>query len=233
MDFTVLAADDELELLDVLELYLAKENIRLLKSGNGRQALNLLKSETVHLLLLDIMMPELDGYAVLREARKNSNIPVIMLSARVADHERILGLDMGADDYIAKPFNPLEVIARIKAQLRRCYSLSGEESAPVTIVSHGLVLDTGDGTLTKNSIPVRITSTEYKILCCLMSSPGRIFTKRQIYEHVWGDYYIENDSTLMMHLSNLRAKVEDNPKQPVLIKTVKGLGYKFEKEPKL
>ena len=230
MEFTVLGADDELELLDALELYLVKENIRLLKAGDGRQALSILQANDVHLLLLDIMMPELDGYTVLREVRKNIRIPVILISARGADHEKILGLDLGADDYIAKPFNPLEVTARVKAQLLRNYYFNEPKDAQASISLHGLKLDNQAYTLTKNGVDIPLTSTEYKILSYLMDSPGRIFTKRQIYEYVWNDYYIENDGTLMMHLSNLRAKIEDNPKQPVIIKTVKGIGYKIEKE---
>ncbi|MDR0784071.1 MAG: response regulator transcription factor [Propionibacteriaceae bacterium] len=229
MEYTVLAADDELELLDVLDLYLSKEGIRLLKAGNGRDALALFRTETVHLLLLDIMMPELDGYGVLQEVRKTSSIPVIILSARAEDHEKILGLELGADDYIAKPFNPMEATARIKAQLRRTYSFAGQDSTTATYAMHGLVLDTGAGTLTKEGELVPLTSTEYKILGFLMGHPGRVFTRRQIYEAVWGDSYLENDSSLMMHLSNLRAKIEDDPRRPEIIITIKGLGYKIEK----
>lgn len=189
--------------------------------------MELFRSETVHLLLLDIMMPEPDGYAVLRKVRESSKLPVIMLSARGADHEKILGLELGADDYIAKPFNPLEAAARIKAQLRRCYDFT--PSKEERIMLRGLVLEPAEGSLTKNGVPVQLTSTEYKILLCLMSSPGRIFTKRQIAGQVWDDFYIENENSLTTHLCNLRAKIEDDPKHPVIIKTIKGLGYRVEK----
>jgi len=233
MKYTILAADDETELLDVMELYLEKENIQLLKADNGKQALKIFSEQKIHLLLLDIMMPEMDGYTVLKEVRKTSKIPVIILSAKIEAHEKILGLELGADDYISKPYNPLEAAARIKAQLRRGYDFAESALATEIITLNGLKLDLLAGELSKFDEPIPLTSTEYKILTYLMKNPDRVYTKRQIYEQVWDDYYIENDSTLMMHISNLRAKIEDDPKNPTILKTVKGLGYKVISQTKL
>ena len=232
MPYTVLAADDEQELLEVLELYLAKDDIKMLKAGSGTDALALFRSQPVHLVLLDIMMPGMDGYAVLREIRTESNLPAIMLSAKDTDNDKILGLELGADDYITKPFNPMEVAARVKAQLRRSYrfAAAGEPDAPPELALFDLVLNQNEGTLTKRGQPVALTSTEYRILCLLMAHPGRIFTKKLIYETVWQDYYVEDDSSLLVHLSNLRNKIEEDPKLPRILKTVKGLGYKVERD---
>lgn len=234
MEYTVLAADDEKELLDVLELYLHKENIQLIKAENGQQALEEFKKQTVHLVLLDVMMPEKDGFSVLREIRKTSHIPAIMLTARSEDYNKILGLELGADDYITKPFNPLEVVARINAQLRRNYhyeqqECAGKEAREKPLALHGLELLMQEGRLTKNGADVVLTSTELKILHLLMSHPGRVFTKQQIYENVWEEYYMESDGSILVHISNLRNKIEDEPKQPRILKTIKGLGYKVER----
>lgn len=232
MTYKVLAADDEQELLDVLELYLAKDDIELVKATNGKAALEAFHSQEVHLLLLDIMMPELDGYSVLRQVRSSSNVPAIMISAKNSDNDKILGLELGADDYITKPFNPMEVAARVKAHLRRNYRLTAQvpTDALQVITLFDLVLNKTENSLTKKGVPVGLTSTEYKIISMLMAQPGRVFTKKQIYEEVWQDYYVEDDSALLVHLSNLRSKIEDNPKQPQILKTIKGLGYKLEKE---
>lgn len=232
MEYTILAADDEKELLDALELYLASENIRFLKAGDGLEAIALFRAQEVHLLLLDIMMPGLDGFGVLREIRKTSHVPAIMLSARDQDHDKILGLELGADDYIAKPFNPLEVVARVKAQLRRSYNYYVPETIATQtppLEMHGLVLDRQEGRLTKEDREILLTSTEMKILHLLMQHPGRIFTKQQIYESVWDDYYTGSDSAILVHISNLRSKIETDPRQPRILKNIKGLGYKIER----
>ena len=235
MDYTVLAADDEKELLDVLELYFQKENIRMIKAVDGQTALDLFKANTVHLVLLDVMMPNKDGFAVLREIRKTSHVPAIMITARSEDYDKILGLELGADDYITKPFNPLEVVARIKAQLRRNYRYETVEAVGLTPEANPLkvgelVLLLQEGSLTKNGEVIILTSTELKILHLLMSQPGRVFTKQQIYESVWEEYYMESDSSVLVHISNLRNKIENNPKKPEILKTIKGLGYKVERQ---
>ena len=231
-NYTVLAADDEKELLEVLELYLAKDHIKVLKAASGTDALTIFREQSVHLVLLDIMMPGMDGYGVLREIRKESNVPAIMISARDTGNDKILGLELGADDYITKPFDPMEVAARVKAQLRRSYQftpLESELESLPQLTLFDLVLNQNEGTLTKGGNPITLTSTEYHILSLLMTNPGRIFTKKQIYETVWQDYYVADDSSLLVHMSNLRNKIEDDSKTPRILKTVKGLGYKVER----
>lgn len=234
MDYVVLVADDEKELLDVLELYLAKENIQLLKAYNGVDALDLFHKQTVHLLLLDVMMPKMDGFTTLREIRKESEVPAIMITAKDTDNDKILGLDLGADDYITKPFNPMEVVARIKAQLRRNYilnpSIQEVESTEKSLIFFDIMIDREKGLIQKGGEDILLTSTEYKILCLLAEHPGRIYTKKQIYEAVWNDYYYEDDSSLLVHMSNLRNKIETTPKKPEILKTIKGLGYKVEQQ---
>ena len=228
MDYTILAADDEIELLDTLELYLNRENIRLLKADNGRSALELFEKEDPHLLLLDIMMPEMDGFTVLKKIRETSKVPAIMLTAKGEDYDKILGLELGADDYITKPYNPMEVVARVKAQLRRSYDYHMSAASEI-LEGHGICLNKTEGTVMKDRTLIELTKTEYRILELLMQRPGQIFTKQQIFDYAWDEEYVVDDSTIMVHISNLRAKIETDPKNPTLIRTIKGLGYKFEK----
>ncbi|MCR5226791.1 MAG: response regulator transcription factor [Eubacterium sp.] len=228
MEYTVLGADDEVQILDSLELFLNKEGIRFIKADNGISALELFKEENPHMVLLDVMMPGLDGFAVLRKIRETSHVPAIMITAKSEDYDKILGLELGADDYISKPFNPMEVVARVKAQLRRNYDYHEERTE--TFEAFGLVLDKNAKSVTGNGEPLELTGTEYKILELLMPSPGRIFTKQQIFEYAWEDDYIADDSTIMVHISNLRNKLQKVVGDTTVIKTVKGLGYRFEKE---
>lgn len=232
MEYRILAADDEIELLDVLELFLQKEKLKLIKARDGAEAYSCFKSSHPHLVLLDIMMPKMDGFAVLRQIRLESKIPAIMLTARDQDYDKILGLELGADDYITKPYNPIEVTARIKAQLRRSYDYdAGGDDNDVSEIRHSnLVLRPKEGALYKNGLVISLTGTELRILELLMRNPGRIFTKQQIFDFAWKEEFLGDDNTIMVHVSNLRSKLEDDPKQPRLLKTVKGLGYKFEKE---
>lgn len=231
MEYKVLAADDETELLDALELYTERENIRLIKADNGITAIELFKSENPHLVLLDIMMPGLDGFAVLKKIRAGSKVPAIMLSARGEDYDKILGLELGADDYITKPYNPMVVVARIKAQLRRNYDYKDNGgSINAELKCFDIILNKAEGTVNKNGQSVELTKTEFLILELLMQNRGRIFTKQQIFEYAWDSDYIGDDNTVMVHISNLRSKIEDNPKSPKMLKTIKGLGYKIEKE---
>lgn len=231
MEYKVLAADDETELLDALELYTERENIRLIKADNGITALELFQREKPQLVLLDIMMPGLDGFAVLKKIREKSNIPAIMLTAKGEDHDKILGLDIGADDYITKPYNPMVVVARIKAQLRRCYDYS-DSSAKTSeeLKAFDIVLSKAEGRVIKNGKPVELTKTEFLILRLLMENRGRIFTKKQIFDYSRDSEFIADDNTVMVHISNLRSKIEDDPHSPKILKTIKGLGYKIEKE---
>lgn len=228
MDYIILAADDETELLDVLELYLGREKIGIRKAKDGIEAMEIFRREEVHLALLDIMMPGLDGYAVLRKIRRTSKIPAIMLTAKSEDYDKILGLELGADDYITKPYNPLEVVARIKAQLRRNYDYREDtEKEKEVLQIGGLELNKEEGTVTQAGMEVELTSTEFKILKLFMEHPGRIFTKQQIFEQVWEDSYAGDANTVMVHISNLRSKLEQSSCRSVQIKTVKGLGYKL------
>ena len=228
MEYKVLGADDETEILDSLELFLNKEGIKFIKADNGISALELFKSENPHMVLLDVMMPGLDGFSVLRKIREVSHVPAIMITAKCEDYDKSLGLELGADDYIAKPFNPMEVVARIKAQLRRNYDY--HEETRKTYKAFGIELDTDAKSVTKDGESLALTGTEYKILELLMPNPGRIYTKQQIFEYVWEGDYIADDSTIMVHISNLRNKLQGGDKDTVIIKTVKGLGYRFEKE---
>lgn len=236
MEYKVLAADDETELLDALELYTERENIRLIKADNGITALELFRSEKPHLVLLDIMMPGLDGFAVLRRIRQQSHVPAIMFTARGEDYDKILGLNLGADDYITKPYNPMVVVARIKAQLRRSYDYREDgPGAEEELRCFDLILNRSEGVVTKAGRPVELTRTEFLILDLFMQNRGRIFTKQQIFDHAWdrgnvAGGYIADDNTVMVHISNLRSKIEDNPRTPKILKTIKGLGYKMEKE---
>ena len=220
-----------MELLDALELFALKEDLELIKAGDGITALSLFESEKPDLLLLDVMMPGMDGFSVLRRIRSTSKVPAIMLTARGEDYDKILGLELGADDYVTKPYNPMEVMARIKAQLRRCYDYQENDRSELSSVLEmsGLELRVEEGIMKKEGRTIDLTKTEFLILELLMKNPGRIFTKQQIFDYAWGSEYIGDDSTVMVHISNLRAKIEDNPKMPTMLKTIKGLGYKIEK----
>jgi len=230
-EFVILAADDEVELLDALELFMGKENMRLVKAADGVAALELFEKHQPDLVLLDVMMPGLDGFAVLRRIRERSRVPALMMTARNEDYDKILGLELGADDYITKPYNPLEVVARVKAQLRRCYDYQEQKpECDEVLRAFGLELNPAECQVRKNGQEISLTKTEFKILELLMKTPGRIYTKQQIFDYSWEEPYMGDDSTIMVHISNLRNKVEDEPKRPVMIKTIKGLGYKFERE---
>ena len=231
MNFNILLAEDDEDIVKLLKLYLENEGYVVLWAKDGVEASEIFDKEKVDLALVDIMMPRMNGYELTKYIRKKSNIPIIILSAAQLDSDKILGLNLGADDYMVKPFNPLELIARINANLRRFYKLGNVKDADDGKISIGeLTLDTHMLTLEKKGVPINLTATEYKILVMLMESPGRVFTKMQIYEEVNGDYYANDDNTMMVHISNLRDKIEDDPKNPRYIKTVRGLGYKIEKQ---
>ncbi len=230
MEFRVLAVDDEIELLDALELYMNRDNMTLLKAKDGIEAIEKFQKEEPHIVLLDVMMPGLDGFSVLRKIRESSKIPAIMLTAKDADYDKILGLELGADDYITKPYNPLEVVARVKAQLRRAYNYEVIKENTEELSCFDVVLNTQEGSVKKSGVSIPLTRTEFRILSLLMEHPGRIYTKQQIYEYVWDGEVMPDDSTVMVHISNLRSKIEDDVKNPRILKTIKGLGYKIEKE---
>ena len=227
----ILIAEDDKDIVNLLTLYLENDGYEVVSAGNGRDALEIARREPVDLAVLDIMMPEMDGYTLIRELRQFSHMPILILSAKNQDSDKILGLNMGADDYLAKPFNPLEMVARVRSNLRRCHQFNTASPAPAgegRLVLGALSLDMNTCVLQKNGQEILLTPMEYKILALLMKSPNRIFTKQQIYEQISGAYFESDENTIMVHISRIREKIEDDARKPQYIKTVRGLGYKFE-----
>ncbi|ETT37491.1 DNA-binding response regulator [Paenibacillus sp. BGI2013] len=230
MRYTVLIADDEPEIVELLQLYLEKD-YTIKTAVNGAEALQCIRSTQIDLVILDIMMPVMDGLQLIKQIRATYHMPVLFLSAKSQDHDKILGLGLGADDYIAKPFNPLEIVARVEALLRRVNQFDAAEipeAKEQNLVLGELTLDRSQCILFRSGSPVTLTSTEYKIMELLLDQPGRVFTRKKIYEAVWGDYYAHEDSTIMVHISNIREKIERDSRQPEYLKTIRGLGYKIE-----
>lgn len=229
MSYQLLVAEDDSDIVEILRLYLENEGYKILASSNGEEALSIFNRDKVDLAIIDIMMPKMDGITLIRKIRESSNVPIMILSAKNMDSDKILGLNIGADDYLTKPFNPLEVVARVKSSLRRYFELNSVKNSESDKIFLGdLELDTMAFSLKKNGQMVALTPTEYKILALLMKAPGKIYTKMQIYENVNGDYFTSDDNTLMVHISKIRDKIEDDPKNPIYLKTVRGLGYKIE-----
>ena len=227
----ILVADDEPEIRSVLALYLENDGFEVLEAADGGVALEMLQTEQIDLCLLDIMMPVLDGYHVLKRIRETSDVPVIVISAKGQDPEKILGLNLGADDYLVKPFNPLEAVARVNATLRRTKGLMARQSAQpepsVVLRVRDLALDVDACALTCGGQPVDLTPVELRIMTLLMEHPGRVFTKRQLYECGWGDEYVAAENSVMVCMSKLRSKLADDPQ--AYIRTIRGLGYRLEK----
>ena len=226
MSYKVLIADDEKEIRNLLRLYLENDGFIVEEVATGAEVAGAIGSFKPDIVLLDVMMPGKDGIHVLKDIREVSNIPVMIISARTADAERILGLNVGADDYICKPFNPLEVVARVKSNLRRFYSLGGGDERAEKITCGDLVLDTEKCLLLKSGSALELTSVEYKIMELLMKQPGKVFTKQQIYEYAWGDDFFVADNNIMVAISKLRTKLDEDPSR--YIKTLRGLGYRLE-----
>ncbi|MCR4781298.1 MAG: response regulator transcription factor [Lachnospiraceae bacterium] len=234
--YRILIAEDDSDIVGVLKLYLENEGYEVLSAPNGKKALDILENETIDLALFDIMMPEMNGYELIQKARESYNFPIIIISAKREDSDKIIGLNIGADDYLTKPFNPLEVIARVKSSLRRFYELNpafSDEDEMSDICIGELRLDQKKMKLYKNDEEISVTPTELKILILLMQNPGRIYTKVQIYEYLNGEFFIADESTVIVHISNLRTKIEEDSKNPKYLITVRGLGYKFEDGNKL
>ena len=228
MGYKILIADDEAEIRDLLHLYLEKDGYDVLEAEDGAQALSLLQTEDVDLVILDMMMPGIDGYRVLRNIRENNNVPVIMLSAKGSDSDKILGLDLGADDYITKPFQPLEAVARVNSNIRRFYALGARKQKQVEeLVVQDLKLDLQACRLQREDEVIELTSVEFRIMKLFMENPGKVFTKQQIFEQGWGDDYLVSDNNIMVCISKLRAKLNQNGND--YIKTIRGLGYRLEK----
>lgn len=226
---TILLVDDEKEIIDLLEIYLKNEGYRLLRAANGKEALDLLQKEEVDLIVLDVMMPKMDGIEACLKIRERRNMPIIMLSAKSQDMDKILGLSTGADDYMSKPFNPLELMARIKSQLRRYTRLN----VPLPSKEHEIEVDeltinTSTHEVKVDGREVRLTPREFAILELLARHRGHVWSIAKIYEAVWKEAYFDADNTVMVHIRKIREKIEDNPRKPKYIKTVWGVGYKVE-----
>ena len=229
--YNIVVCDDEKDIAAALEIYLAAEGYRVLKAENGREALSLAAKEEVHLMLLDIMMPQMDGLETLAKLREFSNIPVIFLTAKGEDTDKILGLNIGADDYITKPFNPVEVLARVRSQLRRYLQLGGGSVRPTCYVIGGIELDDNAKTVTVDGEAVSLTPKEYDILRFLMQNAGTVFSPAEIYRRVWDDIPLNAAGAIAVHIRHLREKIEINPAEPRYLKVVWGKGYKMEVNP--
>ena len=229
--FNIIVSDDDKEIVDAIDIYLSQEGYHILKAYDGLQAIEIMKKEEVHLILLDIMMPNLDGIRATRKIRETSSVPIIMLSAKSEDVDKILGLNIGADDYITKPFNPLDLIARVKSQLRRYTQLGNlaTEEKEAVYVCGGLVVNDDLKTVTVDGEPVKLTPIEYNILVLLIKNQGKVFSIEQIYENIWNEEAIGADNTVAVHIRHIREKIEINPREPRYLKVVWGIGYKIEK----
>jgi DNA-binding response OmpR family regulator len=226
---TVLLCDDDRAIVDALEIYLKQEGYNVLKAYNGTQALKALKENEIHLILLDIMMPEMDGLTATIKIREERNIPIIIISAKSEDTDKITGLNFGADDYVTKPFNPLELMARVKSQMRRYTSLGSIAHKSGILKSGGLELDQEAKEVRVYGEIIRLTPIEYGIIAFLMQNMGRVFSTTQIYEQVWKEPSYASDNTVAVHIRRIREKIEINPKEPKYLKVVWGIGYKIEK----
>ncbi|PNT90541.1 response regulator transcription factor [Clostridium thermosuccinogenes] len=227
----ILVVDDDREIVKAISINLENEGYRVLKAYDGLQALDMLSSQSVQLILLDVMMPKLDGLSATMKIRQDKNIPIIILSAKSEDTDKVLGLSMGADDYVTKPFNPMELMARVKSQLRRYMTLGdiNVKGKSNLLRSGGLCFDPDTYTLTVDGEPVKLTPTETKIVELLLRNAGRVFSTEEIYERVWEGPAYGAENTVMVHIRRIREKIEINPKEPKYLKVVWGIGYKIEK----
>lgn len=229
--YHILVCDDDRDIVSALRIYLTAEGYDVLEAYNGKQALEAAATQGIHLILMDLMMPEMDGITATAKLRETSNIPIIMLTAKSEDGDKVLGLNIGADDYITKPFNPIEVVARVKSHLRRYTRLGGiQMTSPARIEVGSVCLDDESKQVTVDGEPVSLTPIEYNILRLLIQSPGKVFSIREIYENVWKDPAFGQEGTVAVHIRHLREKIEINPADPRYLKVVWGLGYKFERE---
>jgi len=226
----ILVVDDERAIAELVEIHLLSDGYQVWRAESGPDALQILASIEIDLAILDIMMPGMDGLELCRQIRRDRNIPILMLSAKSEDVDKILGLKTGADDYLTKPFNPLELMARVKAQLRRYLYLNPGTPAAAPderVTVRGLEIDKARHTVTVDGRPVTLTPTEYEILLLLAANPGRVFSSEEIFERVWKERYFQSNNTVIVHIRKIREKIEDNPSHPTFIKTVWGVGYKL------
>lgn len=227
----ILVCDDDKEIVEAIEIYLSQDGYQIFKAYDGEQAIEMMKKEDIHLLIMDIMMPKLDGIRATLKIREYSSIPIIILSAKSEDTDKILGLNIGADDYITKPFNPLELVARVKSNLRRYTSLGSISADNKAIYqAGGLVMNDETKQVTVDDEPVKLTPIEYNILLLLVKNQGRVFSIDQIYESIWNEDAIGADNTVAVHIRHIREKIEINPKEPRYLKVVWGVGYKIDKQ---
>ncbi|MGN0333012.1 MAG: response regulator transcription factor [Lachnospiraceae bacterium] len=228
---TILVCDDDKEIVEAIDIYLTQEGYQVLKAYDGEEALKLLSREEVDLLVIDVMMPKLDGIRATLKIREQNNIPIIILSAKSEDADKILGLNVGADDYITKPFNPLELVARVKSQLRRFTQLGSTVIAQNAAIysTGGLSVNDDLKEVTVDGELVKLTPIEYNILLLLVKNQGKVFSINQIYENIWNENAIGVDNTVAVHIRHIREKIEINPKEPRYLKVVWGVGYKIEK----
>lgn len=228
--YNVLVCDDDREIVEAIEIYLSQEGYKVLKAYDGEEALKVLDREKVDLLIIDVMMPKLDGIRATLKIREKNALPIIILSAKSEDADKILGLNVGADDYVTKPFNPLELVARVKSQLRRYTQLGAMTEKKENIYeTGGLMIDDDRKEVTVDGESVKLTPIEYRILLFLVQNQGRVFSINQIYENIWNEEAIAADNTVAVHIRHIREKIEINPKEPRYLKVVWGLGYKVEK----
>jgi DNA-binding response OmpR family regulator len=225
----ILICDDDKEILEAIRIYLENEGYQVFKAANGIEALDIIDNQPIHLVIMDIMMPQMDGIRATIKIREEYNIPVIMLSAKSEDTDKIIGLNMGADDYITKPFNPLELIARVKSQLRRYTTLGSLETKSNVYKTGGLIIDDESKQVTVDGEEVKLTPVQYKILKLLTANAGRVFSIDEIYEKVWQETAFSAENTVAVHIRRIREKIEINPKEPKYLKVVWGIGYKVEK----
>ena len=229
--YNILICDDQPDIVNALKIYLSPEGYRLFEAYNGVDALKLARENDIHLFLLDIMMPGMDGITATSKIREFSNAPIILLTAKSETEDKVLGLNVGADDYITKPFAPVEVLARVKSQLRRFSSLGSRTEDADTLTLGGIVLDDRTKVVTVEGEPVNLTPTEYAILKLLMSSPGKVFSTKVLYESVWQEVALGSEGAVAVHIRHLREKIEINPSEPRYIKVMWGQGYKMEAKP--
>ena len=226
--YNILVCDDEKEIVKAIEIYLSKEGYNILKAENGKKALEILDNNLVHLAILDIMMPEMDGMEVLEKIRKENSIPVIMLSAKSEDEDKINGLNLGADDYITKPFNAAELIARVNANIRRYTSLGTIDDSKTTYKTGDLIINDELKKVSANGKEIKLTATEYNILKFLLKNKGKVFSIEQIYKSVWNEECYGAENIIAVHIRHIREKIEINPKEPKYLKVIWGIGYKIE-----
>ena len=227
--FNVLVIDDEEEIVELIEVYLKNDGYNVYKAYNGKDGLEIIKNEEINLIILDVMMPDIDGLNVCIKIRKEYNIPIIMLSAKGQDMDKIQGLSTGADDYMVKPFNPMELMARVKAQIRRYIYLNNNKSSDSEIIEFkGVTLNKRNHKVCVWGKELKLTPTEYDILLLLASNKGKVFSAEDIFKEIWKEKYFEANNTVMVHIWRLREKIEQNPKEPEIIETVWGVGYKIE-----